>query len=83
MLTENQKNELNKKTCKVMKSKESFKAEMAKRFSSSDIEKIWSEKSDKFGKTLAELFSAGMMKNRPHIFFIQTEGVSMPELIKN
>ena len=33
MLTENQKNELNKKTCKVLKSKESFKAEMAKSFS--------------------------------------------------
>lgn len=43
MLTENQKNELNKKTCKVLKSKESFKAEMAKRFSSSDIEKIWAD----------------------------------------
>ena len=43
MITENLKNELNKKTCKVLKSKESFKAEMAKRFSSSDIEKIWTD----------------------------------------
>ena len=43
MLTENQKIELNKKTCKILKSKESFKAEMAKRFSSSDIEKIWAD----------------------------------------
>ena len=43
MLTENQKNELKKKTCKVLKSKESFKAEMAKRFSSSDIEKMEEE----------------------------------------
>ena len=49
MLTENQKNELNKKTCKVLKSKESFKAEMAKRFSSSDIEKS----SDKQSKEAA------------------------------
>ena len=36
-------NELNKKTCKVMKSKESFKNEMARSFSSSDVEKIWTD----------------------------------------
>ena len=36
-------NELNKKVCKVMKSKESFKTEMANSFSSSDIEKIWTD----------------------------------------
>lgn len=43
MLTENQKNELNKKVCKVIKSKQIFKTEMEKRFSSSDVEKIWGD----------------------------------------
>ncbi len=43
MITENLKNELNKKTRKVLKSKESFKTEMANSFSSSDIEKIWTD----------------------------------------
>ena len=43
MITENQEKELNKKVYKTMKSKEAFKAEMKKCFSSSDIEKIWAD----------------------------------------
>ena len=41
MLTENEKKELNKKACKVMKSKKFLKAETAKRFAASETEKIW------------------------------------------
>ena len=41
MLSENQKKELNKKACKVMKSKKLFKTEIAKRFAPSETEKIW------------------------------------------
>ena len=40
MLTENQKNELNKKACKIIKSKGIFKTEMLKKFSPSDVEKV-------------------------------------------
>ncbi len=36
MITENQKNEFNKKACKVIKSKEILKTEMTKRFSPSE-----------------------------------------------
>lgn len=43
MLAEKQNKELNKKTCKTMKAKLSFKSEIAKRFSSSDTEKIWGD----------------------------------------
>lgn len=43
MLSENQKNELNKKACKVMKSKKLFKTEIAKRFAPSETEKIWAD----------------------------------------
>lgn len=41
MITEKLKKELNKKACKVIKSKKPFKTEIAKRFPSEDIEKIW------------------------------------------
>ena len=43
MLSENQKKELNKKACKVMKSKKLFKTEIAKRFAPSETEKIWAD----------------------------------------
>ena len=43
MLAEKQNKELNKKTCKTMKAKLSFKSEIAKSFSSSDTEKIWGD----------------------------------------
>jgi hypothetical protein len=43
MLTENQKSELNKKSCKVIKSKQTFKNEMLERFAPSDVEKIWTD----------------------------------------
>ena len=43
MLPENQKKELNKKACKVMKSKKLFKTEIAKRFAPSETEKIWAD----------------------------------------
>lgn len=38
-----QENELSEKACKVIKSKEIFKTEMTKRFSPSDVEKIWKD----------------------------------------
>ena len=41
MSSKNQKNELNKKACKVIKNKQIFKTEMMQRFSPSDVEKIW------------------------------------------
>ena len=43
MLSENLKKELNKKACKVMKSKKLFKTEIAKRFAPSETEKIWTD----------------------------------------
>lgn len=43
MLSENLKKELNKKACKVMKSKKLFKTEIAKRFAPSETEKIWAD----------------------------------------
>lgn len=41
MITEKQKNELSIKACRIIKSKQIFKTEMLKKFSPSDVEKIW------------------------------------------
>lgn len=54
MLTENQKNELSKKACKIIKSKGIFKTEMLKSFSPSDVEKVWTDAE----KRLFEMYAA-------------------------